>query len=315
MATSGNITFNLVASEMIQEALELLGVVGPGDSVSGEDYVSCLRSLNMMIKSWQSQGIHLWTEKEGTIFLQEGQTFYQLGNSSTDHSSTSYTSTTIGTAAISGATSLTLTTTSGMSAAQRIGIEVDDGTLHWTTIVSVDSSTTLTITTGLDAAAAVGNVVYVYTASNLIPRVLDISQARLYRDDGSTLVLQPLSRKEYFSLPNRTSTGNPIQYFVDYQKDNTNVYTYPIADDVTNRIEFTYKRIIEDFSAASNNADFPQEWTQTIIYNLAVVIAPKYHKEDKIQGAVGPLASQYLMGLKGYDQERTSLKFRPRIGK
>ena len=51
----------------------------------------------------------------------------------------------------------------GCTRSDTILIELDDDTLHSTTIVSVDTSTTLTITTGLASAAADNNNVYTYT--------------------------------------------------------------------------------------------------------------------------------------------------------
>lgn len=61
--------------------------------------------------------------------------------------------------AASGATSLTVSSTTNFVAGHRVMIMLNSGALHHTTIVSVDSAVGLTITTGLAGAAASGNIV------------------------------------------------------------------------------------------------------------------------------------------------------------
>lgn len=311
MASSGSTNFDVVTNQIIQEALELLGVVGPGDTVSGDDYSSCLRTLNLMIKTWQSQGIHLWTEQEAILFLNEDQVRYQLGGASADEASDEVIKTELSADEASGQTTLSIDSSASMTVLDNIGIELDDGTIHWTTITSIPDSTSVIINSALASAASENNNVYVYTT--IMGRPLEITQARLLRDDNTTITMRPLSRREYFSIPNRTVTSTPIQYFSDYQKDKTFIYIYPASETVANRIELSYKRLIEDFDNSTDSADFPQEWLGAIIYNLAVAAAPKYFKEEKVNGMISTLASQYLQGLKSYDQEKVSFKLRPNI--
>ena len=64
MATSGSINFSINRNEIITEALELLGAISFGETPSANEITSCARTLNLMIKAWNGQGIHLWTETE-----------------------------------------------------------------------------------------------------------------------------------------------------------------------------------------------------------------------------------------------------------
>ena len=57
MATSGSTNFSLQRDTIIREAYEVLGIYSPSDGdLAAEDLDSAARTLNLMIKSWQSDG-------------------------------------------------------------------------------------------------------------------------------------------------------------------------------------------------------------------------------------------------------------------
>ena len=65
-----------------------------------------------------------------------------------------------------GSVDMDVDTVAQMEVGDRVGIELDDDDIHWTTIVSIDTAAnTFVLTTGLPSAAAIGNRV-------LIPRVV-----------------------------------------------------------------------------------------------------------------------------------------------
>lgn len=78
MTTSGSTDFTLTRDQIISEALEQLGAIGIGETPSAADVTSCSRSLNMMIKAWETQGVHLWTNAEQTVSLVVGTESYNL---------------------------------------------------------------------------------------------------------------------------------------------------------------------------------------------------------------------------------------------
>ena len=59
-----------------------------------------------------------------------------------------------------------------MSDADNIGIELDDGTIQWTTINGAPAGSTVTLTDALTDDVASGNAVYVYTAKTNRPMKL-----------------------------------------------------------------------------------------------------------------------------------------------
>ena len=80
MATSGSRDFNLDVGEIIEEAYERCGLVVR----TGYDAKTARRSLNLMFADWANRGINLWTVKEGTVTLTQGQATETLATSVVD---------------------------------------------------------------------------------------------------------------------------------------------------------------------------------------------------------------------------------------
>ena len=78
--TSGNSSFNLDLTELVEEAFERAG----GELRTGYDLRTARRSLNIMFADWANRGINLWTIEPGTIDLVQGQNTYALPNDTID---------------------------------------------------------------------------------------------------------------------------------------------------------------------------------------------------------------------------------------
>jgi hypothetical protein len=78
--TSGQTTFNLDLSELVEEAFERAG----SELRTGYDLRTARRSLNLMFADWANRGINLWTIEQGTINLVQGQNTYPLPNDTVD---------------------------------------------------------------------------------------------------------------------------------------------------------------------------------------------------------------------------------------
>jgi hypothetical protein len=141
MSTSGTAVFTMNRDEIIATALENVGVYAAGETISAEDTTMCARRLNMMAKAWMAHGAHLWAMKEATLFLSVGTQSYSLGASGT-HCTNTYVHTTLSTDEATNSTSIGLSSATGMSASDNIGIVLDDGTIHWTTISGAPGTTT-----------------------------------------------------------------------------------------------------------------------------------------------------------------------------
>lgn len=320
MATSGSVNFTQTRNEIITGALELIGVSGIGRTVSSEDMALASSSLNLMVKSWQAQGLHLWTKEEGVLFAATNTGEYKLNNTSSDARATNWSDavlTLLDGALAASATAVTTDTTVGMAVADIIGIIQTDGTLHWDTIASVPTSTTLTLTTGLTSAAS--NNANVYTFTNRVNKPLKIHSMRRVRGidststDGSSIAIPmiKLSHSDFYDLPSLGSNGNSTHFHYDPDLLDGTVYLWPRPDSPTLYFRFTYTRMLENFDSSTDNADFPVEWLEAIKYQLALRIAPPFGKESKVSALVLSMAQDLLQQMKDWDTEVVSIYLMP----
>lgn len=307
MTTSGSVNFTLNRDEIITDALEDLGVIGAGDTPVADDIDACARKLNMMVKAWMARGIHLWAIDEATLFLSVGTASYSLGATGT-HCTNTYAQTTLSTDEATSSTSIGLTSATGMSASDNIGIVLDDGTIHWTTISGAPGSTT-TIATGLASAASAGNAVFAYTSKiNRPQRILSAYRRNI---DGIDTPIDPASRQEYADLSNKATQGKTNKFFYDPQLTNGVLYAWPTPDSASDVIRFWYERILEDFDAATDNPDFPIEWAEAICAGLVYRIASKYGKSLAEINFYKNEAEEKLQIALGFDREDVSSMFQP----
>lgn len=306
MATSGSYNYTLDRNSLIALSFKLINVYAIGATVSANDYSFASDLLNLMLKGWQP-AIKIWKRRVAYLFPALSDHDYSISTTGW-HVTNSYISTTISAAEASGQTVLSLTSTTGMTALDNIGIELDGGSRQWTTIVSVDSATQVTITTALTGAAAATNTVITYTSK--INRPLRILQATTIDLDSSDseVMMKSISYDEYRNYPVKSNDGRPTVYYYDRVLDSGVLYIYPETSKVNYIISFTYHDAIQDMDASTDNFDVPAEYLETIVYNLAVRLAFTYGKFLELE-KLQPMADMLKMNSEYYDSDDESLKF------
>lgn len=274
MTTSGTTTSTLTALELITEAYELIRVGKDGESLQSEDTDAALRKLNLMIKAWQADGLHLWTKAEGVLFLVGSQASYAIGGGATDHCSlaSGVVQTSLTAANVAGNTVLTVASITSIAKSDFIGVQLADGSLQWTTVSVAPSGSSVTLAAALTQATASGAAVYTYRTKILRPARL--LSARRRSAAGSETPLTILERPDYFDQPNKTNTATPTMVYYDPQRVTGQLYFWSTPAATTDTIRFTFERPLEKFDALTNTADVPDEWQETIAYNLAYRLAP-----------------------------------------
>ena len=310
MALSGSYDFVRNRDQIITGAYRLCGVLGAGESPTAEEVTDGSEILNLLIKEWQHKDVGLWLQEEGVLFMDKTSASFSLGPSGDEACLLGdLIKTEIATAAIATAATLVVDSTTGMAAADRIGIVLDDGTLDWTTIVTVDSSTGLTITTGLTSAAAVDRNVYTYT--NKIQRPLGILEMRLHYDDGRDTPQNLISRTEYMDLTNKTTTGPPVQVYYHATLTNGTLYVWPITTDVTQQLYFTSKRSIQDVDAATDDLEFPPQWGNALRYGLAAELGIEHGTPASVMKLINEQATLKRLEAREGDDDGVAFTLAP----
>lgn len=307
MTTSGSHDFAVTRNDIIHAALRLTGSKRRGITVEAEELSEASEALNMMVKAWQAQGYHLWKLREITVFLQDTSQSLSIGPAG--NAAESHVQTTTSVAAASAASTITVTSDTGISDGDIIGVELDSGALQWTTVNGAPASDVITLTDVLTGAVASGNWVYAYTTRS--PRPLRILEARVRESGGNDIPIEIVSRQFYFDLPNKDSEGKVNQIYYDPQLVNGVLYLWPTTSTVRDRLYLTAYLPLEDFDSESDTPDFPQEWFEALKFGLASRIGMEKGLSMQRQSMLDVKAGNALMDALAFDDGEESVYIQP----
>lgn len=275
--------------------------------------------LNSMIARWRKTGVHIWKLREIVLFPQAAQRRYNISLTSPDHVTDTYYQTTILSAQAAGADVLAVTSSSNMLVGDQIGIVLDSGVLHWSTVAAIPSATFVTVALALTSSAAAGNMVWNYHATTTctIPRPVGIGRGigSFRRHDPIGLIDTPigpmLSHLDYDSLPNKDGPGIITQGFYDLQLSAGYLSVWLVPSQVLQIVKLTAQLPIEYFATATNTPDFPVEWIDALVYNLADMLSDESDVPQGVKDRIQQRAAMYLAEVAADDREGESLFFQP----
>ena len=309
MATSGSIDFTANRDDIVTEALEQMGVLAEGQTPSADQLTSMSRTLNMLVKAWQAEGLNLFAVQKLYVYLEKNKNEYLLGGSTTDHISAEYNRTTTSATSVSGASTITVSSITDMAASDYIGVKQSDGTMHWTTINGAPAGSTVTLTDVTTDTIDSGVTVYFYTAK--ANRPMKISNVVVTDSiSAQDIPIWMISRQEYIELPNKTSDGVVNSVYYDPQINLGKLYVWPESDTVDKYLTIWVQRTLEDFDAASDDADFPQEWFLPLAMNLAVLSCTKYGVPRTQRSHIANIAHGLKVMAESFDRE-DGFQFQP----
>lgn len=246
--------FNVTRNEIITLALQNIGVLADGESASGDQITNGIKSLNLIVRELDTSGKWLWgiSQTPSTVTLVANQFVYTAAASAipTDLLQlvrASYRD------AQANDWPLDILTTEGY---ESIGEKVKSGdprsvflpehktlsskTLFvWPMLTSVN---TQSVVTGTDAAA--WKCIKSHTSDSTNKPITGANYLLYWESGGSG--------------PSSWATATS--------------YTAP------QQVRLWYKRPLYDFDAASDNPDFPQQWSRLLIYRLSADLADMYRK-------------------------------------
>lgn len=323
MATSGTVTFRTNRNEILLGALRLVNGYDPENSAgpTTTQITNAAEALNLMTKAWGAKGLQLWERRFGVVFPQKNQSMYSLGTPGPggDHAclttplATGFIQTTLSGSAASGASTIAVNSVScsvntvGVPAVTitdtyNIGIELNSGSLQWTTVSGAPAGTTVTLAATLTGAASSGNTVYCYQTKLMRPlRIMDAFVRQ--ESAGNDVPVRIISRETYNRFGLKSSAGQAVQMYYDPQSNKGYIYTYPAFNDVSLMLFIEFAKPIDDFSTSTDDFDLPQEWGETLKYNLALKIAPEYEVPTEKFKQIAALAKDSFDLATGYDVE------------
>ena len=285
MALSGSYDISTTRTIICQAAMRKLGALAEGQTATSASIEIVVEALNFMIKAWAAEGMPVFYLDEAYLYPMENVNTFTLGTAG-DHFSQELGITKLTDNAASAATTITVSTSTaidvqGTSAnSDNIGIEMDDGTIHWTTISSGGGTATLVIAAGTDDAATSNNRVFYYTSKG--PRPVEIEGVwRVNAASQDQIEVNPASLTDMIGQSNLTTEGPPIEYnyqaFLNASPPTLGrLRVWPRFENGDEYLRVLFQLPFDDIDAAANSLSFPQEWYEAVVYGLAVRIAPEY---------------------------------------
>lgn len=287
MALSGSKNFEPDVAEYIEEAFERCGI----ELRTGYDARTARRSLNLLFADWANRGLNLWTVAEVTQTVASGVTEYPLG---------------------------TITLTVADSSSFTIGETITGGSSAVTaSVITKPLSTTMTITvpsgTFTVAETITGSSSAATTTVSSVPSLEDVQSSvdilsAVVRRSSRDISINRIGRDDYLRIPDKTTTGRPIQFYVD--RLITPVYRiWPSPENSTDQI--VYDRIvrIDDADASVNTVEVPWRFYPCLTAGLAYYISIK-RAPDRIE-MLKAIYEEEFMRAATEDQDRVPLTLVP----
>jgi len=138
---------------------------------------------------------------------------------------------------------------------------------------------------------------------------VDLLEVVLRNSSNTDFTLTQMSRNEYLTIPNKTSTGQPSQYFFDRQTIPT--ITLWSTQNASFTLVYYYVRRIQDADALVNTTDAPFRFLPCMAAGLAYYIAIK-RAPDRIQ-ILKSIYEEEFQRAAAEDASSTPLKLTPNM--
>jgi len=79
MAVSGSTDFSVNRDQLIRDSLSMVGAQAPDEAMTDSELQEASRTLNMMLKAWQTDGLQLWLRRSVSVVLIADTASYTLG--------------------------------------------------------------------------------------------------------------------------------------------------------------------------------------------------------------------------------------------
>ena len=287
MAFSGSKNFEPDVAEYVEEAFERCGL----ELRTGYDARTARRSLNFLFADWANRGLNRWTIKQLTQTVAADITEYPLGTITLS-------------VAASGSFTIAETITGGISAATASVITKPTATSMTITVPSGTFVASETITGSSSSATTT-----VSEAPSLVDTQssIDILSA-VVRRSSQDIAIQRLSRDDYLNIPNKTTTGRPIQFYVDRQITPV-IKIWPAPENSTDEIIYDRLVRIDDADTSVNTMQVPFRFYPCLAAGLAYYISLK-RAPDRVQ-LLKTIYEEEFIRAADEDRDRASLTLVP----
>ena len=157
------------------------------------------------------------------------------------------------------------------------------------------------------------------TAQYTLPAdTVDLLEQVIRTGSGSTqqdLTINRISVSTYASIPNKTTTGRPIQFWIERLVDAPRINVWPVPDSNDYTFKYWRMRRIEDAGSGVQTADMPFRFLPCLVAGLAYHIAMKVPElAQRVQMLKATYEEEFDRAA-SEDRVKTNARFVPRIGR
>jgi len=128
----------------------------------------------------------------------------------------------------------------------------------------------------------------------------------------SDINITRISAPTYATIPNKNSTGRPIQVWINRQVSQPNINVWPLPDNDTYTFKYWRLRRMEDAGNGVNTQDIPFRFLPCLVAGLAYYLSLKLPQAfDRIQFLKQEYEEQWLLA-STEDREKADLRLVPR---
>ena len=143
----------------------------------------------------------------------------------------------------------------------------------------------------------------------LLADVIDVLAA-VVRRDGTDFTIPRIGRDAYLSIPTKTTTGRPTQFFLDRQIT-PNLKVWPVPDNSTDIIVYDCLTRLDDADAMVNTMDFPFRFYPCLAAGLAYYLSLK-RAPERVQMLKAVYEEEMRRAI-DEDRDRASLQITPSL--
>ena len=152
------------------------------------------------------------------------------------------------------------------------------------------------------------------TTYSLDSSSIDVLEAVVNRDNVD-IQLERISMQEFLKIPNKKQTGRPTQYAVRHERDNPEIYLWPLPENSTDKVKVELIRYMQDVNkSAIQTPDVSRRFLPCLTAGVAYYMSMKRPNVDMQRIAM--IKTEYeerLSRALEEDRERVSLLIRPQV--
>lgn len=152
------------------------------------------------------------------------------------------------------------------------------------------------------------------TTYSLASSSIDVLEAVVNRDNVD-IQLERISMQEFLKIPNKKQTGRPTQYAVRHERDNPEIYLWPLPENSTDQVKVELIRYMQDVNrSAIQTPDVSRRFLPCLSAGVAYYMSMKRPNVDMQR--ISMIKTEYeerLSRALEEDRERVSLLIRPQV--